>query len=428
MRTVCLENSLFSWTTRNPYEITAVIVEDASQDATTRLNELVIRAPFIRFFAGFPVWVSGYCIGAICAVDFKAHAGVESNLISGLKSVADALSAALSINRETFLGPQKLVNDMLHDVRTPLTSIRYGSSIINQHNRRDSSQSNGKNFICEFNLPKNATEIENALDNYETSMDQLSSNMECYEIYRRALELRVSYPELCPCDITGILNYALNHFHRFKETSGVDETEESRHFNLVLDTTKFDQLKYVGYPSALSLLILAIGKVGLPRWGRITLNASLSPTTTGMEVPVEYMNDYFPADLVLQFTCSQPLFGIEINASESEAYLFQSIETIISAIPSALSIRSFRTDRRGEAGEGGVTGGLLLHDQAEYRIPCLVTYKDMSTHVTPDSVIDLDETRNYNSLSIRWLRQLRCRLPTDRLYDSLLASTLPALP
>ena len=45
------------------------IVADARQDPRFRENALVTGAPFIRFYAGFPLVVQGQAVGALCVID-----------------------------------------------------------------------------------------------------------------------------------------------------------------------------------------------------------------------------------------------------------------------------------------------------------------------------------------------------------------------
>lgn len=46
-----------------------MIVEDAKSDDRFRENPYVLEAPFIRFYAGFPLEVQGIPVGTLCAID-----------------------------------------------------------------------------------------------------------------------------------------------------------------------------------------------------------------------------------------------------------------------------------------------------------------------------------------------------------------------
>ena len=380
-------NSLFSWMNLEPHQ-SAIIINDATQHNTLSCNELVAGSPFIRFYAGAPVRVHGICVGALSVTDFISHEHIPNGIVSELKCLSDSLSSLLSFSRETSLRALKLVKDMLQDVRTPLTSIRYEASFINKHSRE----------IC-VNIDKmpasdpNRThriELTRALANISSSIDQLTSNIDCYEIYRRAIALRACLPELCSCNLSRILGSTADLFTSHRK--GME-----KYFNVTYNKTKFDQLKHVSFPDALKLLLVAVGKELLLRWASVQVHAYLSPNSSRIEViPAEYSTDYLPVDLVLRFNSSSPKVDKDSSATDSNSYLSKSIEAILSVIPNSTSSRACQ--QRGFGVAEGDDDVPRDSDQFEYRVPCLVASMyasalPLSSPCSSSSLVSLEEMK-----------------------------------
>lgn len=83
-----------------------MIVPDLALDPRFADNVLVADAPFLRFYAGVPIHATdaggvAHAIGAVCAVDTRAHAltGGQADALRHLGALADALIAARSAAR-----------------------------------------------------------------------------------------------------------------------------------------------------------------------------------------------------------------------------------------------------------------------------------------------------------------------------------------
>ena len=48
-----------------------LLVPDTYLDPRFHDNPLVLGAPFIRFYAGFPIYLAGHAIGTFCIIDSK---------------------------------------------------------------------------------------------------------------------------------------------------------------------------------------------------------------------------------------------------------------------------------------------------------------------------------------------------------------------
>ena len=73
------------------------IVEDASRDERFMFNPLVIDEPFVRFYAGVPLWTSdGHCLGSLCVVDLVPRT-LTTSQIESLEALARQVMALLEM-------------------------------------------------------------------------------------------------------------------------------------------------------------------------------------------------------------------------------------------------------------------------------------------------------------------------------------------
>jgi diguanylate cyclase (GGDEF)-like protein len=76
-----------------------LIITNAATDERFRDNPLVTGAPFIRFYAGVPLYShSGYAIGTFCVIDTKP-AEMPAERLDLLRDLADMAKAALELRR-----------------------------------------------------------------------------------------------------------------------------------------------------------------------------------------------------------------------------------------------------------------------------------------------------------------------------------------
>jgi phosphoribosyl 1,2-cyclic phosphodiesterase/DNA-binding response OmpR family regulator len=75
-----------------------LIVPDALQDARFADNPLVTGGPRIRFYAGFPLFIEGSCVGTLCACDTRPR-HVDAEAIGLLRDLA--VLAELELERAT---------------------------------------------------------------------------------------------------------------------------------------------------------------------------------------------------------------------------------------------------------------------------------------------------------------------------------------
>jgi GAF domain-containing protein len=76
------------------------IIEDALFDERFADNPIVIGEPFVRFYAGMPLWSpEGFAIGTLCVIDRKPRA-LDKKQIDALGMLANQVMSQLELRRE----------------------------------------------------------------------------------------------------------------------------------------------------------------------------------------------------------------------------------------------------------------------------------------------------------------------------------------
>lgn len=85
-------------------EDTILIVPDARVDPRFASNSLVVGPPYIRFYAGAPLYYGdGIRLGALCIIDQKPRAAAEID-VAALKQLADRVAGEIWV-RQAFRAP-----------------------------------------------------------------------------------------------------------------------------------------------------------------------------------------------------------------------------------------------------------------------------------------------------------------------------------
>lgn len=80
-----------------------LVVLDASKDPRFANNELVVREPHIRFYAGAPIVFAGQKIGSVCVLDSEERETVEPGLLAQLRDLAEMASSLFALKDEALV-------------------------------------------------------------------------------------------------------------------------------------------------------------------------------------------------------------------------------------------------------------------------------------------------------------------------------------
>lgn len=110
------------------------ITLDAKQDARFRDNPLVTGFPFIRFYAGAPIFVTDshgqvFALGALCIIDDQPHSSFSESQQQVLLDLAAMVSDTLTLRRQRYQAERAdevktaFLANMSHEIRTPMNGI-----------------------------------------------------------------------------------------------------------------------------------------------------------------------------------------------------------------------------------------------------------------------------------------------------------------
>ena len=140
-----------------------MVVEDTLIDPRFENNVYVKEPPFIRFYAGFPLLIEGYTMGALCVLDTVSRK-LTSEQYFAMQVLSNQVVKLLDLrlkNHEVerriqeslrqqdhlqtlVLSQSKILGYVAHDVRNPLSSLR---SIIDLNNLQMLSEDEVKNVL-----------------------------------------------------------------------------------------------------------------------------------------------------------------------------------------------------------------------------------------------------------------------------------------
>ena len=113
---------------------TPLIVYDAKHSELLQNHPMVVGEPYVRFYAGFPILVTGaegvkVALGALCLVDSVPHPPLTASQIETCQQfaqlVSDTLQSRLEKLRANRAAQAKIafLTNISHEIRTPMTGI-----------------------------------------------------------------------------------------------------------------------------------------------------------------------------------------------------------------------------------------------------------------------------------------------------------------
>ncbi|MCY7422360.1 MAG: GAF domain-containing sensor histidine kinase [Chitinophagaceae bacterium] len=148
-------------------------VADALLDPRFEKNIWVTEPPFIRYYAGFPIKIDNYTVGALCVLDYVAGKLTKEQLFA-MDILSNQVVKLLELRltnkdvNQRILDSQhqqehlqklvrsqsKILSYVAHDVRNPLASLR---GIIDLNERQLLSEAEGKNVMGLLKMQLDAT-------------------------------------------------------------------------------------------------------------------------------------------------------------------------------------------------------------------------------------------------------------------------------
>lgn len=106
-----------------------LIVNDTLHDKHFHASDLRVDGHPMRFYAGAPIWVSGQCIGAVCAIDIVPHETTSMAMMSTLESVAKIVSEVLEERIGSTVQPDEAPENKVRGTLAPTTGF-FSASLL----------------------------------------------------------------------------------------------------------------------------------------------------------------------------------------------------------------------------------------------------------------------------------------------------------
>ncbi|MET0357070.1 MAG: PAS domain S-box protein [Cellvibrio sp.] len=174
-----------------------LVVEDATKDKRFSDNELVVNAPYIRFYAGAPLLTEeGLALGTLCVVDYKPRTLTSAQIIS-LRSLARQVMQLLklkSINKavQEYSSRVKGSEDLLRSLLSNFPGAAYrceNNSTWTMHYLSDAVEQltgySAKNFINDSKLSFNDLTHPNDLERVRLTVQSALEKYQSFDIEYR---------------------------------------------------------------------------------------------------------------------------------------------------------------------------------------------------------------------------------------------------
>lgn len=74
-----------------------LVVCDTNTDPNFKDNPFVINPPYIRFYAGYPIWFDNEKVGTVCVYDFEPREKITDEQITVIKQISDQATTLLKL-------------------------------------------------------------------------------------------------------------------------------------------------------------------------------------------------------------------------------------------------------------------------------------------------------------------------------------------
>ena len=132
-------NDSFCAYTILPESMDVFVVSDALEDERFKNSSLVVGPPYIRFYAGAALMVAGVKVGSLCLIDTKPRHDFSTvqrmNLLDLGAAVANLIKERRDSNQRAAKDRSDVMNNLMHNIRTPLMTLGIATSTIEKDKR-----------------------------------------------------------------------------------------------------------------------------------------------------------------------------------------------------------------------------------------------------------------------------------------------------
>jgi diguanylate cyclase (GGDEF)-like protein len=151
------------------------VVKDTKKDFRFESNSLVVAEPFIRFYAGAPLLVGGYAIGALCALDYRPRK-FSSGKLKQLTDIASVVTSQLAVEQQRIAvegnsEERKRILDVLHQQQNEMWKLAHQDRLTGIANRNLFETTLANEINCAREACSNVALAVFDLDNLKAAND-----------------------------------------------------------------------------------------------------------------------------------------------------------------------------------------------------------------------------------------------------------------
>ena len=247
-----------------------LVVNDALEDERFKSNSLVTGPPYIRFYAGSVISYLGEKIGTLCIIDQEPRQSFTIDEQAILLDMANALSANIKSRiecvRDRQVEKSKMVLDMMHNLRTPLTSISLACKNLRTVSETKSTDNSSDNWqwvdeslsdlssgistlslMIETSLSMGAMSIEKDGIIHQLGESTLRKDKSKFSVETSVAGKESTYQGVT-CNIPDIVNKAID----------IIQSVEYDKISIIVDHESFGEYtEHIGYPNTVLFVLLS---------------------------------------------------------------------------------------------------------------------------------------------------------------------------
>ena len=274
-----------------------LVVNDATEDERFRNNPLVTGPPYIRFYAGAALVVSGVRIGSLCILDTVPRHDFDLSCKMNLLDLGEAVAGLIRERRENNVRADeqrtKLMMDAMHNIRTPLMSLGLACSILTAQAEEMTE------IVSQSPIPSQvelATHFAETLADVQSSVGELKLSVEsniCFHsiMLQNAASSIDGKTQPIPCDVLERIEYV---------KKILADTSSSRNLKWNIDTSILSQGKHLSHPNAIVYVLISTLSKANTIWDNIVVNIYFDHDINGSaEYPENFNVENIPKNALV---------------------------------------------------------------------------------------------------------------------------------